>query len=116
MGACPPSPNCVSTRAEPGDAEHRIATLGFTGDAGLAQQRLKALVLAQPGASLVTEKTGYLYFIFTSKIMRYEDDVEFEVGQNMIHLRSASRVGYGDMGVNRARMEAIAAAWSAGAN
>ena len=113
MGACPASPNCVSTRAEPADAEHRIATLGFTGDAGLAQQRLKAVVLAQPGAALVTEKTGYLHFVFTSRIFRFEDDVEFEVGQNLIHLRSASRVGYGDIGVNRARMEAIAAAWSA---
>lgn len=90
--------------------------MGFTGDAALAQQRLKALVSQQPGANLVTERAGYLHFTFTSKIFRFQDDVEFEVGQNMIHLRSASRVGRGDMGVNRARMEAIAAAWSTGAN
>ena len=56
------------------------------------------------------EDTGaYLHVEFTSAIFRFVDDVEFlfDAGSGTIHMRSASRAGYSDFGVNRRRMEAI---------
>ena len=72
---------------------------------------MKAVVLALPRTALVAERPGYLWFSFTSATMGFVDDVEMEFGDGKIQVRSASRVGYGDMGVNRKRMDAIAAGW-----
>lgn len=113
--ACPPSPNCVSTAADAGDNEHHIATLSYdntTPDAtNQAQERLKALVSAIPRMTLETASPGYLHFVETSQIWGFNDDLEFQLQNGTIHIRSASRVGYGDMGVNRARVAQIQAAW-----
>jgi len=64
------------------------------------------------GAKVVKSEPGYLYAQFTSKLMKYVDDVEFwfDPAANVIHVRSASRVGRGDLGVNRKRIEAVRAA------
>lgn len=111
LGACPPSPNCVSSRADASDGEHFFPALAYSGEESEARSRMKALVLAQPRTALITEKPGYLLFTFTSATFGYVDDVEMELADGKIQVRSASRVGYGDMGVNRKRMDTIAAAW-----
>ena len=112
----PPSttPNSVSSQAalyagHPRQAEAQIAPLHYQGDGAAAMARLKSLVEATAGAQVVKSETDYLYATYTTPLMRYVDDVEFwldPVG-SVIQVRSASRIGHGDWGVNRARIEAL---------
>lgn len=110
---CPSSPNCVSTLAEPADAQHHIAPLTFEGEVEPARERLKDIVLELPRTTLVEEDDGYLRFTFRTALFRFVDDVEFrfEPDTGTVHFRSASRVGRSDLGVNRKRMERIREAW-----
>jgi uncharacterized protein (DUF1499 family) len=64
---------------------------------------------------VITESNGYLYAEFTSTIFRFVDDVEFliDVKAQVIHVRSASRLGTSDLGVNRTRVEKIRKSWEA---
>ncbi len=124
VAPCPDSPNCVSTAVGPEDTEHHAAPLAFTGPLPAARDAMKALVLALPRTALVSETPTSLHFTFTSELMRFVDDVDLVfleservagegVEGGRIEYRSASRVGHGDMGVNRARMDDIAARWAA---
>jgi uncharacterized protein (DUF1499 family) len=118
----PPSntPNSVSSQAHlwP-DAPQRdaaaIAPFAVRGDAAAAMARLRAVVAAMPGARVIEARADYLYAQFTTRWLRFVDDVEFwySPGEGVIHVRSASRVGRRDFGVNRARVEAIRAAYGA---
>lgn len=114
---CPDSPNCVSTAAPASDAEHHAEPLVFTGDVATAKARMKAIVAEMPRSQLVEETDTSLRYTFTSKLMRFVDDVHivFVPDTGRVEYRSASRVGHGDLGVNRARMAAIANAWAGGA-
>jgi uncharacterized protein (DUF1499 family) len=107
LNPCPSSPNCVSTLAH--DQQHAIAPIKYQKDTAHAHASLKRLVLDLPRVKLVEEEETYLHFEFTSRLLRFVDDVEFlfEDQTKTIHFRSASRIGYGDFGVNRRRMEEI---------
>lgn len=107
LAPCPASPNCVSSEAT--DALHAIPAYRIRGDAGAAWAALATHVRALPGVEVVTAEDYYLHAVFTTRLMRYRDDVELglDAESGTIRLRSASRVGYGDMGVNRERMESI---------
>ena len=81
----------------------------FTGSSDEAMQHIEDLVTETPRAKIVTVEDNYLHVEFESAFFRFVDDVEFLIdpeGQ-LIHFRSASRVGYSDLGVNRRRMEQI---------
>lgn len=112
LAPCPASPNCVSTQAD-NDA-HRIEPLRFTGSPSLALFRLKTVLSRQPRMKIVAETDNYLHVEATSLVFRFVDDVEFLIDEKagVIHFRSASRIGYSDLGANRARMERIRAAWN----
>ena len=99
--ACPESPNCVSSYES--SEEHAIAAL----DGNLNQ--VQQILVAMDGANIVEQSNNYLYAEFTSSLMGYVDDVEFlyDAASNTTQVRSASRVGYSDMGANRSRVEAI---------
>ena len=99
--ACPESPNCVSSYES--SEEHSIAAL----DGNLSQ--IQQILVAIDGANIVKQSSNYLYAEFTSSLMGYVDDVEFlyDAASNTTQVRSASRVGYSDMGANRSRVEAI---------
>ena len=88
-----------------------VAPIAFTGDAKVAMAKLSAVVKAMDGATVVTMEDGYLYAEFKSKTMRYTDDFEarLDAAANVIHVRSASRLGKRDFDVNRQRVEAIRA-------
>ena len=110
------TPNSVSSQAalhpdNPRHAEAQIAPLRFSGDGAATLARLKALVEATPGATVVKSALGYLYATYTTPLMRYVDDVEFwlDPAGGVIQVRSASRIGHGDQGANRARIEALRA-------
>jgi uncharacterized protein (DUF1499 family) len=113
IAGCPASPNCVSTAAPATDAQHYAPPLVYEGDLAAAKARMKAIVAAMPRTALVAESESALRFTFTSKLLRYVDDVDIVFADGRVEYRSASRVGYGDMGVNRARVDAIASAWAA---
>ena len=105
------TPNCVSSQAAPSDAEHYIAPIPFKGDAAAAMAAVRRAVEGMRDATVVRQEGGYLYAEYRSKLMRFVDDVEFFHDDNAgpIHVRSASRLGRRDMGVNRARVESLRA-------
>lgn len=104
---CPTTPNCVSSQSQ--DQEHAIAPLRFTTEPAVAFDHLKETIQAQPRASIITATEGYIRAEFTSAIMGFVDDVEFYLDRsaNVIQVRSASRLGESDLGVNRKRIETI---------
>ena len=107
LGGCPSSPNCVSSEAN--DAAHRVASIEFTGSIADAKEQLVHIVGQLPRISLVTERENYLHFECRSKIFRFIDDLEFylDAKSKSIQMRSASRIGYSDLGVNRDRANKI---------
>jgi uncharacterized protein (DUF1499 family) len=104
---CPKNPNCVSSFVS--DEGHRITPFPFTGTAAESLARVKAAALSFPRTRVVEEVPGYVHLTFTSAIFRFVDDVEFEADEaaKTMQVRSASRVGRSDFGVNRKRIEAI---------
>jgi uncharacterized protein (DUF1499 family) len=111
LAACPASPNCVSTQADPGDTIHYMEPISYRGAAGEAIERINELVLAERNSEIVVVQKDYLHAVFRSPTVGFPDDVEFYVDPQagLIHFRSASRLGQGDLGVNRARMEKLGA-------
>lgn len=107
---CPSSPNCVSSLAEE-DPTHRVPPLSWAGDLAPAKARLRQAVLAAGNATFVVEEDAYWHLEFRSRIFRFVDDVEFLFmpQARLIHVRSASRLGHSDLGVNRKRIEKIRA-------
>ena len=111
LAPCPDTPNCVSSQAT--DDDHRMEPLHFTDAPGMAWARLVRLVSGLPRAHVADAGVDYMHVEFSSAIFRFVDDVEFWMDEEnqVIHFRSASRVGRGDLGANRARMEQIQAEW-----
>lgn len=109
LAPCPPSPNCVSSQAS--DSLHQIAPLSFTSTSEQELSKLKSIIQSLPRTKIITETEDYLYAEFKTALMGFVDDVEFYLDSNakLIHVRSASRLGYGDLGVNRQRIETIRA-------
>jgi uncharacterized protein (DUF1499 family) len=109
LAPCPSSPNCVSTLAP--DKDHAIAPFRYPKSRAEAKEALKEVIHSLPRMQLVEEDETYLHYEATSLLLRFVDDVEFlfDDEAKTIHFRSASRNGYGDMGVNRKRMEQVRA-------
>lgn len=107
LAPCPASPNCVSSQAT--DAEHFTEPLSFSGEATLAWQRLKSALGTESRLSIVENTGSYLHAEACSLVFRFVDDIEFVIDPEagVIQVRSASRVGYSDFGVNRRRVERI---------
>lgn len=108
LAPCPTSPNCVVSQGA-SDREHEIAPLAYTGDRADAMATLQKIVAAQPRTQIIKQTDDYLYAEFTSRLMGFVDDVEFyfDSDQPVIQVRSASRLGESDLGVNRKRIEAL---------
>jgi uncharacterized protein (DUF1499 family) len=108
---CPDKPNCVSSLAP--DEDHRIPPYRLA--AGTDWPAVRAAVAAMPRTLIVEERDGYLRAEATSRIFRFVDDLELlrSGSGDRVDVRSASRVGHGDMGVNRERVEALRQALAA---
>lgn len=105
LAPCPASPNCVSSQSS--DKDHFVEPFPFTGTPVEAMAKVKVVLSTMPRARIVTATENYLHAEFTSALFRFVDDAEFwfdEIART-IHLRSASRVGSSDLGVNRKRIE-----------
>jgi uncharacterized protein (DUF1499 family) len=111
LAPCPFTPNCVSSQSS--DREHAVEPLRYSAASREAMAKLKTIIREMPRAVMVTEMENYLHVEFTSLIFRFVDDVEFSLDDTakLIHVRSASRLGKSDLGVNRKRVEAIRKAW-----
>lgn len=111
LRACPDSPNCVVSENE--TPASRVEPLSFEGDPRQAWDALRRAV-EHGGGSIREDRNGYLWATFTSRIFRFVDDVEFRMDETRgaIHLRSASRAGYSDFGVNRKRVEKLRVAFA----
>jgi uncharacterized protein (DUF1499 family) len=106
---CPETPNCVTSFVDSSDTIHYISAIPYSASLDSEKDKIKKICANLPRTNLVKETNNYLYYEFTSFLMRYVDDVEFYLDEKskLIHVRSASRIGKGDMGVNRKRIEAI---------
>jgi uncharacterized protein (DUF1499 family) len=107
LAPCKRTPNCVCSQAERSDAEHYVAPIAFRGNVAA----LRAAVEAMPRSSVIRQDGNYLYAEYRTKLLRYVDDLElfYDEKAGLVHVRSASRLGRRDFGVNRARVEALRA-------
>jgi uncharacterized protein (DUF1499 family) len=106
LAPCPDSPNCVSSQST--DKAHRVEPLSHSAGPN-AIARLGEIIKSMKRSRIVKEEDGYLHAEFRSALFGFVDDVEFysDAENNVIHVRSASRTGYSDFGVNRKRVEFI---------
>ena len=101
LAPCKRTPNCVSSQDDPADAAHYIAPLeGTMADVRNALRRM-------PRVRIITESRDYIYAEFRTRLLRYVDDVEFYFDGRVVHVRSCSRLGRRDFGVNRRRVETL---------
>jgi uncharacterized protein (DUF1499 family) len=107
-----PTPNNVNSQVDRNaDAEHYIEPLRYRGEARKAWETLRTIVSGMQRVKVVKSEPDYLYAEFSTRLMGYVDDTEFYLDEKagVIHVRSASRLGSGDFGVNRERIESIRA-------
>ena len=106
---CPDRPNCVSSFAK--DLARYVAPFAYACDRRQAFDVLVQVLSEYPRATIAEKREDYLRVEVRSKFFRFVDDVEFYFPADppLVHVRSASRVGYSDMGVNRKRVETLRA-------
>ena len=107
LSPCPGTPNCVSSQEK--NSQYRIQPIIFEGSLELSKERLYRVINSMRGTRIITQDVVYLHVEFTTQLLQFIDDAEFyfDESQSMIHVRSASRQGYWDLGVNRRRVETI---------
>ncbi len=117
LRACPGSPNCVSSEAPAGDPSW-VEPLSIPAgvDPEAAFEGLAAVIQAR--ATIEAREPRYLHAVFKTRLLRFRDDFEarLDVDAAVIQVRSASRLGYSDLGANRRRVEEIRAAFQAAMN
>jgi len=107
LSPCPKSPNCVSSLSE--DKAHHVEPLTYNSTLEEAREKLISVINSMKRSEIATAENNYLHITFTSFLFRFVDDVEFSFDdeRKLIDVRSASRTGYSDFGVNRRRVEEI---------
>ncbi|MEL6714840.1 MAG: DUF1499 domain-containing protein [Planctomycetota bacterium] len=116
LAPCPASPNCVCSEAGPSEDSFISAFEVPEGeDPRAAFERLVGLVASR--GRVAARDGDWLHAVFTTRILRFRDDVELRLDEaaRVVHVRSASRLGYSDLGANRARVERLREAFAAGA-
>lgn len=104
---CPNSPNCVSTQSI--DEKHKIDPIKYTTSLEEAKNKILKIIDSLKRIKIITDTENYIHIEFRTALFRFVDDMEFyfDDSEKLIHFRSAARLGYSDMGVNRKRMENI---------
>ena len=107
LSPCPASPNCVVS--ENGDKAHAIAPIPYQGSLENAKETLIKVLSVVPRTQIIEQTDNYIQAESSSKLLGFVDDVEFYFPKNakIIQVRSASRLGDSDLGVNRRRIEQI---------
>lgn len=109
LAPCPSSPNCVSSDAR--DSSHQVAPLQLAVAPAEAWRSVREAVLELPRSRIVKETPDYLHAECRSALFGFVDDLELQLrpGEEIIAIRSASRLGRSDLGVNRRRVEGLRA-------
>jgi uncharacterized protein (DUF1499 family) len=104
---CPVSPNCVVSQNA--DKTHQISAIEYNRDRSEAKELLLKVLSVTPRTQIIEQTDNYIHAESKSRIFGFVDDVEFYFPNNekAIEIRSASRVGESDLGVNRRRLEQI---------
>lgn len=112
LAPCADSPNCVSSQDD--RSSHQIEPFYFDGSPNEAWASLRAVLQDTPKATIVEDTGSYMSVECSTRVFRFTDDLEFQLDptESRIHVRSASRVGYSDLGVNRQRLEIIRSVFS----
>lgn len=112
LAPLPRSPNAVSSESM--DPRHAIAPLQYSGAPDYAMRALANIVVTLPRTRLTTSTERYLHAECESPWLGFVDDLELHLNEHelVIHVRSASRLGYSDFGVNRARVESLRRLWA----
>ena len=114
FSGCPARPSCVSSRAP--DADQSIQALSYVGKFAEIPERLEMVLANMDGVLTIRHKGPYVHALFATPTLRFRDDLELLVQPDgRIEVRSVSRFGYRDFGVNRNRVEALRARWTQGA-
>jgi len=102
---CPASPNCIASQTE--NPQQRINAFTFTSDPTAAFSRLQETLASRKDTTIIEARPDYLRVEFRTAL--FVDDGEFLLDRDhqVIHVRSASRLGYSDLGKNRSRMEEV---------
>lgn len=105
LAACPESPNCVSSDSE--GESHYVPAFKLEASPERVWNEIKRYLLAQRNMEIITETSDYLYVESTSTLMRFVDDFELHLREQdgIIAIRSASRLGKSDFGVNKKRVD-----------
>lgn len=114
LAVCDAAPHCVcSDTGEASDTAHWVAAIALPTLDEATRWRVVREVLAASGGALSREEQSYLHATYTSRLFRFVDDLELRMDGAQLHIRSASRVGYSDLGANRQRVEDLRARLSA---
>jgi len=107
LSPCPSSPNCVVS--QDGDEEHAVEPIAYAGDRNEVKEALLKVLSVVPRTEVIEDAGDYIHTESTSRIFKFVDDAEFYFpeGEQVIQVRSASRVGESDLGANRRRIEQI---------
>ena len=104
LAECPDKKNCVSSQSV--NKDFFIEPFVYKSSREAAFKKLKKSIESFERFKRVEESETYLRYECTSAVMGFVDDLEFHFPEDkIIHVRSASRVGYSDFGVNRKRVE-----------
>jgi len=110
LRSCPATPNCVCSEQQVEGTF--VEPLVYTTTADVAWGKIKYAIV-ETGGVILAEQEGYLHAVYETPLMRFVDDVELRLDENnqVIHVRSASRVGNSDLGANRKRVARLRAAF-----
>jgi uncharacterized protein (DUF1499 family) len=107
LAPCPDSPNCVSTQSQ--RKGHAMKPLPYVQSKEASREMILSILKGMKRTKIVELTPSYIHAEVTTAIFRFVDDVEFFLDETkqIVHFRSASRVGYYDFGINRRRMKKI---------
>lgn len=112
LAEMPSSPNAVSSQAK--TEEKKVSPLAYVENKSKSKLKIENIINEYKSAKIVTNDENYIHVVFTTSGMKFKDDVEFYFDEEneVIHYRSASRIGYSDMGMNRARYDELVAKYN----
>ena len=107
LASCPDKPNCVVS-FDFGEKENFLEPIKSEENPERIKEKILGIVSKDKSAKIVEQSTNYLRAEYTSSLFKFVDDVEFWFAQpGLVHFRSASRLGYSDLGANKDRIESI---------
>lgn len=111
LSPCPESPNCVCSQLPKSETTHYIDPISYEFSEVEIKEKITSVIKEYPRTKIISDEGNYLHVEFKTMIFRFVDDLEILIDDSskLVHFRSASRIGYSDLGTNRKRVEALKA-------